>query len=220
MDKFLIKEEKPEQKPADLEEEEEDGEIYEVEKILNCITDDNGDIFYLVKWAGYDDPKDYTWEPIENLTNCQLLVEQYHEKNKPEKKEQKKARKREAKREKKQQNEKHEISDQSAIKISEGSSLNKLSELQYHQLQKENVILLKDSSSFNNELTRIDSLWFIQNNNYEPKKKIFINRIFSDEGNLLVELRDESHNTSVYDYSLISTLFPQPILEHIESNYM
>ena len=66
--------------PATLVEEEEDeGDIYEVEKILDCITDENGEIFYLVKWLGYDDPKDLTWEPFDHLEKCQQLIQEFYE---------------------------------------------------------------------------------------------------------------------------------------------
>ena len=34
---------------------------------------------FLVKWVGYDDPKDYTWEPLQNLTNCSRIIESYME---------------------------------------------------------------------------------------------------------------------------------------------
>ena len=37
-------------------------EEYEVEKILNYGYID-GVLSYHVKWVGYDDPKDMTWEP-------------------------------------------------------------------------------------------------------------------------------------------------------------
>jgi hypothetical protein len=48
---------------------------YEVEQIL----DDkrvSGKPYYLVKWKGYDTSEN-TWEPIENLTGCHQLVQQY-----------------------------------------------------------------------------------------------------------------------------------------------
>ena len=45
-----------------------ENEEYEVEKILDSVQD-GGQTFYLVKWVGYDDPKDLTWEPLENLEN-------------------------------------------------------------------------------------------------------------------------------------------------------
>lgn len=33
---------------------------------------------YLIKWAGYEDEADRTWEPIENLSGAQDLLEAYH----------------------------------------------------------------------------------------------------------------------------------------------
>jgi hypothetical protein len=48
---------------------------YEVEQIL----DDkrvSGKPYYLMKWKGYDTSEN-TWEPIENLTGCHQLVQQY-----------------------------------------------------------------------------------------------------------------------------------------------
>ena len=57
----------------DVEEEEEE---YEVEKILrHKLTD--GAYLYLVKWKGYDDPSDNTWEPKENLHNCPDKLKSY-----------------------------------------------------------------------------------------------------------------------------------------------
>jgi hypothetical protein len=29
-----------------------------------------GHVFYLVKWAGWNDPRDMTWEPDENIKDC------------------------------------------------------------------------------------------------------------------------------------------------------
>lgn len=48
---------------------------YEVEKIINEKLED-GKLKYLVKWAGYSET-DNTWEPEENLTNCQTALNEY-----------------------------------------------------------------------------------------------------------------------------------------------
>ena len=32
---------------------------------------------YLVKWKNFDDPSDYTWEPLENLESVQDMVDQF-----------------------------------------------------------------------------------------------------------------------------------------------
>mgnify|MGYP002717984364 FL=1 len=50
---------------------------YEVERILDHRRI-SGKSHYLVKWEGYDTSEN-TWEPIENLTGCHRLVEQYHQ---------------------------------------------------------------------------------------------------------------------------------------------
>ncbi|CAG9336224.1 unnamed protein product [Blepharisma stoltei] len=50
-------------------------EEYEVEAILDKkIT--RKSIFYLVKWKNFDDSYN-SWEPIENLSNCKDLYEEY-----------------------------------------------------------------------------------------------------------------------------------------------
>lgn len=49
---------------------------YEVEQILDHKRV-SGKPYYLVKWKGYDTSEN-TWEPIENLTGCHQLVQQYH----------------------------------------------------------------------------------------------------------------------------------------------
>ena len=55
---------------------------YEVERILKSKRH-YGKIKYYVKWKGYDEtPEAVTWEPIENLTNAQDLVDEFH-KNHP-----------------------------------------------------------------------------------------------------------------------------------------
>ena len=209
--------------PATLVEEEEDeGDIYEVEKILDCITDENGEIFYLVKWLGYDDPKDLTWEPFDHLEKCQQLIQEFYEEKKKKElssKEKKSPRKKDSKREKKQ-NENQAIKINLSNQILGNANVKNLNELKYQQLQKENAIFLKDDSNQNPELKQIDMLWFTQKYNFDPKKKLFINNIFSKDGNLLIELKDNEDNTSVYEYSLISNLFPDAVLEYLESNIM
>jgi chromobox protein 1 len=54
-----------------------DREEYEVEKILGHSGDPRmkSDMQFFVKWKGYDDPKDNTWEPWKNLR----LVDKLHE---------------------------------------------------------------------------------------------------------------------------------------------
>lgn len=58
------------------EEEEDDGsgeeDEFQVEKILNHKTH-KGQILYRIKWLGYEDPTDETWEPEENLYVGMLL---------------------------------------------------------------------------------------------------------------------------------------------------
>ena len=49
---------------------------YEVEKIINFGYSD-GKLYYHVKWVGYDDPSDMTWEPYKNLENCQDIIDTY-----------------------------------------------------------------------------------------------------------------------------------------------
>ncbi|XP_022157356.1 DNA (cytosine-5)-methyltransferase CMT3 [Momordica charantia] len=84
----LVKSKEPQQKYIDLfnndeeeDEEEEndekgedDGEVFEVERVLAiCYGDPNGikkrGLFLKVRWKGYDADED-TWEPIEGLSNC------------------------------------------------------------------------------------------------------------------------------------------------------
>jgi hypothetical protein len=45
---------------------------YKVEQVLDMQIVNNQS-FYLIKWKGYDTSKN-TWEPINNLTNYQLLL--------------------------------------------------------------------------------------------------------------------------------------------------
>jgi hypothetical protein len=60
--------------------EEDDDEIFQVEKIVDKKWwDDDKCYKYLVKWEGYEDD-DNTWEPVENLDQVQPLLQKF-EKN-------------------------------------------------------------------------------------------------------------------------------------------
>lgn len=53
-------------------------DTFEVEEVLNeAVTD--GVLFYRVKWKGFDDEKDITWENASNLRNCQDAIRKYSE---------------------------------------------------------------------------------------------------------------------------------------------
>ena len=52
-------------------------EEYEVEKILDSRRYRNK-LQYKVKWKGYEDPSEDTWEAEENLKNAMLLIKQFH----------------------------------------------------------------------------------------------------------------------------------------------
>ncbi|KAH7713106.1 Chromo domain containing protein [Aphelenchoides avenae] len=67
-------------------------EVYVVEKILAKRKLRGGAWEYQIKWKGYDDPKDITWEPEENC-DCPELIEEF-ERNHKKKEEEKEARKR------------------------------------------------------------------------------------------------------------------------------
>eukprot|EP00088_Acartia_fossae_P002485 TRINITY_DN10_c0_g2_i1.p1 TRINITY_DN10_c0_g2~~TRINITY_DN10_c0_g2_i1.p1 ORF type:complete len:164 (+),score=63.95 TRINITY_DN10_c0_g2_i1:92-583(+) len=54
-------------------------EEYEVESILGKRVR-KGKVEYQVKWKGWDDPSDNTWEPIANL-ECQDLIAEYEKKH-------------------------------------------------------------------------------------------------------------------------------------------
>lgn len=56
----------------DEDEDDEDEPVYEVEKILDHrMYKNKGKFEYLVKWVGYDDPSDNTWEPeVSTLPEC------------------------------------------------------------------------------------------------------------------------------------------------------
>ena len=47
---------------------------YVVEKILDQWLSETGDLWYLIKWEGYDDPNDNTWEPFEQIKQCTDII--------------------------------------------------------------------------------------------------------------------------------------------------
>merc|ERR1712156_1131106 len=54
-------------------------EEYEVEKIIEKRVKKGG-VEYLVKWKGWDDPSDNTWEPVDNL-DCPDIIQEYEKKH-------------------------------------------------------------------------------------------------------------------------------------------
>ncbi|EFX05435.1 chromo domain containing protein [Grosmannia clavigera kw1407] len=53
-------------------------EEYEVERIIGHMLNDAGDLLFHVTWKGYNNPKDYTWEPEENLAgNASEILNEY-----------------------------------------------------------------------------------------------------------------------------------------------
>ncbi|KAI7501232.1 hypothetical protein KC367_g3024 [Hortaea werneckii] len=60
------------------EEDDDDGEDeYRVEKIVKHDWLDDGTLVYQIKWQGYDDPGDMTWEPVENLEGAKEILQTY-----------------------------------------------------------------------------------------------------------------------------------------------
>lgn len=51
----------------DNDEDDDDDDEYRVEKIVKHDWLDDGTLVYQIKWQGYEDPGDMTWEPVENL---------------------------------------------------------------------------------------------------------------------------------------------------------
>ncbi|KTW26326.1 hypothetical protein T552_02811 [Pneumocystis carinii B80] len=54
-----------------------DGEIYEVERICEEFIQEDGNILYRISWKGYSEDFD-TWEPIENLIDCENALEDWN----------------------------------------------------------------------------------------------------------------------------------------------
>ena len=52
-------------------------ESFEVEKILKKKESKKGNILYLVQWKNFEDPRDHTWEPSENIKAAQGLIDKF-----------------------------------------------------------------------------------------------------------------------------------------------
>ncbi|KAG1021117.1 hypothetical protein G6F43_014290 [Rhizopus delemar] len=63
----------PPRPPIEVEGEEQ----YEVDFIKDS-RKNRGQVQYLVKWKGYENPTEDTWEPTENLTNCLDVIRDFH----------------------------------------------------------------------------------------------------------------------------------------------
>jgi chromobox protein 1 len=57
-----------------------DEDDYEVEKIMDKRVAKKGKVEYLVKWKNFDDPADYTWEPVDNLEDVKYMVVKFEKK--------------------------------------------------------------------------------------------------------------------------------------------
>ncbi len=55
--------------------EEEEEESFTVEQILDRVQYENGQVYYLLKWLGYDEEWN-TWEPAENL-DCTDMIQKF-----------------------------------------------------------------------------------------------------------------------------------------------
>jgi chromobox protein 1 len=72
------KQPEPEPEPGEDEEDEEGGDEYRVEKILDHQWNAKTKEFeYQVKWLGYEDADDLTWEPEDHLENSKEILNAY-----------------------------------------------------------------------------------------------------------------------------------------------
>jgi hypothetical protein len=58
---------------------------YTVERVVGHKREDGKD-YFRVKWIGYDDPRDLTWEPVSHLENCSEAIERFLAEEKQKKK--------------------------------------------------------------------------------------------------------------------------------------
>ncbi|KAI7285761.1 hypothetical protein KC345_g1533 [Hortaea werneckii] len=58
-------------------EDDDDEDEYRVEKIVKHDWLDDGTLVYQIKWQGYEDPGDMTWEPVENLEGAKDVLQAY-----------------------------------------------------------------------------------------------------------------------------------------------
>ncbi|EMC99752.1 hypothetical protein BAUCODRAFT_145133 [Baudoinia panamericana UAMH 10762] len=70
----------PDVDDEDGEEDEAGEEEYRVEKIVAHGFEEDGSVKYKIKWLGYDNEDDMTWEPVENLEGAQDALKAYHKK--------------------------------------------------------------------------------------------------------------------------------------------
>ncbi|KAJ2898018.1 uncharacterized protein MKZ38_004236 [Zalerion maritima] len=74
-------EEGDEEEQDEEDEDDDEGEDeFVVEKITNHVIDKDGELRFHVKWEGYDDPTDMTWEPEENLEAAPEILQAYFKK--------------------------------------------------------------------------------------------------------------------------------------------
>ena len=52
----------------------------EVEAILR-VRGSGDEQRFLLKWKGYDNPSDQTWEPLDNLDGCQRMLDEFRKTN-------------------------------------------------------------------------------------------------------------------------------------------
>ncbi|KAI4721472.1 hypothetical protein E4T48_02309 [Aureobasidium sp. EXF-10727] len=64
----------------DDDDEEDNADEYVVDKILTHAFDKGKDCLYQVKWLGYEDPADRTWEPEDNLSGAMDVLKAYWDK--------------------------------------------------------------------------------------------------------------------------------------------
>jgi hypothetical protein len=58
------------------------GDVYEVESILSSMRDpDTGKVKYLVKWKGYEDESERTWEPWEHMVGAKDELLKFHKRD-------------------------------------------------------------------------------------------------------------------------------------------